>query len=176
MWVFLIVLTGLGCLSFSKKFQSMMKNIPISTFSSVVYKYQSFIEKRKFFQGSIMKNIQEAILFKSRVLASKYLDVGKLDTYKSHYEIIYYNGSKRYKVVFSKKCGPNEIVSVKTLKCGKDITNEFLEVMGPSRNFYGIPTTPRLLGYEEGIEVSYRTCDFAKIKYFPDDKIICSFL
>lgn len=175
----IFAIAGIGCLFLSKRFQRMVKNIPIAIVTSVIYnkqRYNSIMRKRQMLKGSIYSSFKEAFLLKLRYLASQNLDLGKLEVKPTHYEIVYYIGPQRYKIVFSKKRGPKEIVSVTTLsnseEPGKDVTDDFFEAMGPSKNFYGIETTSKLLGYNEGLKVTYRRG--ISIIYLPSENIKCS--
>lgn len=179
MWSLLLVFVGVGCLFLSKRFQRMAKNVPIAIVTSAIYnkqRYSSIIRKRRMIKGSIYSSLKAAFLLKLRYWASQNLDLGKLEVKPTHYEIVYYVGSQRYKIFFSKKRGPKEIVSATTLsnsdEPGKDVTNELFEAMGPSKNFYGIETTPKLLGYNEGLKITYRRG--IGIIYLPNDNIKCS--
>jgi hypothetical protein len=55
-----------------------------------------------------------------------------------------------YKVRFPRKLGPRIIQQFETKKDGEiiDVTSEIEHYLGPSKNFYSIPTSPYLLGYE----------------------------
>lgn len=179
MWTLVFILTGIGCICLSKKFREMVKNVPISIISSLVSyneKIKNMYRKRKIIQGGIRSSIKDAFILKLRLFVIEKLNVGKLDVHKNHYELTYYHGSHKYKVIFNKKRGPKEILHVETLpqnsEEGKDITEEVFEAMGPSRNFYGIETTPKLLGYEQGLKIKYRN-GYTNI-YFPNDVIQCS--
>ena len=67
----------------------------------------------------------------------------------NYYNLTYFNGNRRYKIRFPKQRGPLNIVRITTNLFLKeiDITSEILELLGPGHNFYGIPTSPNLLGY-----------------------------
>lgn len=68
-------------------------------------------------------------------------------------ELTYWHGSKEYKIIFPKKRGPCNIVSVKSDR--KDITQEFKKIIGPAYNFHGIPTTPKMLGLDKDLEIEF---------------------
>lgn len=94
-------------------------------------------------------------MFKIRGWVSKYLETGLLTSFKGKYELIYYDGDMRYKAIFPKNRGVRQIVRV-IIPTGEDITENILELMGPGNNFYGIPTTPKLLGWNNGFDIYYR--------------------
>lgn len=63
------------------------------------------------------------------------------------------NTTKTFKIVFKK----NRLNKFTSFTIGsKDITDDILMYMGPGYNFYGIPTTPRMLGYTSPISASTR--------------------
>jgi len=96
------------------------------------------------------KMIRDYIIFKLRLTMTKYLESGLLSSSTSHYELIYFSGTQKYRILFPKKRGPKSVTKVVT-HCDiitKDVTCHILECMGPSHNFHGISTTPFLLGYK----------------------------
>lgn len=72
-------------------------------------------------------------------------------------EISYYSGTKKYNLRMPKRRGPRKIISVITMTDDSrdDITEEILTFLGPSHDFHSIPTTPRMLGYDN-LFVIYR--------------------
>ena len=44
--------------------------------------------------------------------------------------------------------GPSKLFTVTDNYTNKDITNIMKKLLGPCKNFYGIPTTPKLLGFK----------------------------
>lgn len=62
-------------------------------------------------------------------------------------EIYYYDGPNKHRIRFPKKRGPMPFTSV-TNEDEKNVTADIKEVIGPTKNFHGIPTTPKLLGYK----------------------------
>ena len=173
MWASLLCLVGL--LIF-EEFRSLVKRIPISLMSSILRKKQqiSLLSRgvrhlRK--PGGIVSAIRIVkglSYLKLRLWLSCKLEMGHLKIHPKHYELIYYNGSQRYKVIFPKKRGPRKIIFASTQE-GKNVTQEIFEAMGPSRDFYDIRTSPKLLGYPEGLKVTYRSG--ATVHYLPDDAI-----
>jgi len=104
-----------------------------------------------------MKSIREYCWVRSRMYVMYLFDIS-LKPYPQHYELEYYYGSKRYRVLYPKRRGARPITQVLTSD-DVDITKEVYEVMGPANNFHGIPTTPKMLGYPS-TEVEY-----IKVKY-----------
>lgn len=121
-----------------------------------------------------LRSIREYFWVSSRMYVMYLFDIG-LKTYPQHYELEYYHGSKRYRIIFPKReRGPRSITQVLTSD-NVDITKEIHEVMGPANNFHNIPTTPKMLGYSsssqevEHIKVKYKN---SIIKKYRDDEII----
>ena len=104
-----------------------------------------------------LRSIREYCWVRIRMYVMYLFDIG-LKTYPQHYELEYYHGSKRYRIVFPKKRGTRSITQVLTSD-NVDITKDVHEALGPANNFHGIPTTPRMLGYPS-TEVEY-----IKMKY-----------
>ena len=118
-----------------------------------------------------IKSIREYCWARSQMYVMYIFDI-TLKSYPQHYELGYYHDSKLYRIVYPKRRGARPIVNV-TTSDDVDITKEILETMGPSNNFHGIPTTPRMLGY------SSKEVDFIKVKYkngmirtYQDDNVI----
>ncbi len=104
-----------------------------------------------------LMSIREYCWVSARMYVMYLFDIG-LRTYPQHYELEYYHGSKRYRIVFPKRRGARSITQVLTSD-NVDITKDIHEIMGPSNNFHGIPTTPKMLGY------SSKEADHIKMKY-----------
>ena len=77
------------------------------------------------------------------------------------------NTSRSYRIIF-KKNRMNNIVGA--YYNNADITDTILEYLGPGYNFYGIPTTPRMLGYVDGITIENRRGE--RKRYGCDDTIV----
>jgi len=94
-------------------------------------------------------NIKDLVVFKLRGYFSRKFELGLCVSSPNYYDLTYFNGNRRYKIRFPKQRGPLNIVCVTTnLSLEEiDITSEILELLGPGHNFYGIPTSPNLLGY-----------------------------
>ena len=58
----------------------------------------------------------------------------------------YYDGSLRYCVIFPVRRGTSSISYVLD-ENGNNVTEKIIEAMGVGKNFHGIPTTPRMIGY-----------------------------
>ena len=102
------------------------------------------------------KTLTDLCIFKLRIWVAKKLEIGLLISSKGKYELIYYDGDMRYKVVFPKNRKIRQISQVENV-LGEDITPEILEMMGPSHNFHGISSSPGLLGWKDGLNVKYRS-------------------
>ena len=64
------------------------------------------------------------------------------------YEVPYYDGSRRYVLRFAKRRGASNMLQVhdSSTEPPTDITELLLRYAGPSHNFCGVATTPRMLG------------------------------
>lgn len=60
-----------------------------------------------------------------------------------------------YRIRFKRKFGPPAYTRIEK-KDGESVTIYVAQFAGPCRNFYGIPTTPRILGFES-LKVFFRT-------------------
>lgn len=109
--------------------------------------------------GLTIDTIREYYWIRARIYIMHLFDIG-LKTFPQHYELEYYHGSKRYRIVFPKRRerGPRPITQVMTSD-DIDITKEVHEISGPANNFHGILTSPKMLGYPS-TEVEY-----IKVKY-----------
>ena len=60
-----------------------------------------------------------------------------------------------YRIRFKRKFGPPAYTRIEKQN-GESVTNYVTQFAGPCRNFYGIPTTPRILGFKS-LKVFFRT-------------------
>ena len=60
-----------------------------------------------------------------------------------------------YRIRFKRQFGPPSYTRIEK-KNGGAVTNYVAQFAGPCRNFYGIPTTPRILGFES-LKVFFRS-------------------
>nr|QBK86884.1 MAG: uncharacterized protein LCMAC103_02220 [Marseillevirus LCMAC103] len=67
-----------------------------------------------------------------------------------HSDLVYWARGKQCRVRFPLRRGPSRYARIVagTNPGGPDVTAAVETFLGPSRNFYGIPTTPAMLGYE----------------------------
>ena len=72
-----------------------------------------------------------------------------------------------YRIRFKRQFGPPSYTRIEK-EDGESVTKEVSEFAGPCRNFYGIPTTPHMLGFES-LKVFYRT---AEVETFSDNDLI----
>lgn len=98
-----------------------------------------------------------------------FFGVGVVKPENKRYVLGYNEGVHEYKIAFPKKRNIRQIIKVNTPQ-HEDVTDEIFKYMGPCHNFYDIPTTPSLLGYDEGLYLEYR--NGRKIKYLPETVIL----
>ncbi len=72
-----------------------------------------------------------------------------------------------YRIRFKRQFGPPSYTRIEN-EDGGSVTKEVSEFAGPCRNFYGIPTTPHMLGFES-LKIFYRTAD---VKTFSENELI----
>ena len=72
-----------------------------------------------------------------------------------------------YRIRFKRQFGPPDYTRIEK-KNGEPVTNEVAQFAGPCRNFYGIPTTPHILGFES-LKVFYRS---GESKIFSKNEVI----
>lgn len=61
--------------------------------------------------------------------------------------ILYQLDGDEYSINFKAKGGPRKFVEV--TRGSLDVTDYVVKALGPGKNFYGIPTTPKLLGFSD---------------------------
>ena len=98
------------------------------------------------------KLLKDFVIFRSRLAFQELSDCGKYIVNKTTCEMTFYDGAQRYKIVFPRKRGPSCVVKVMHgAGAGFDVTNEVVELMGPCHNFYGIPVSPAMLRFPDGL-------------------------
>ena len=88
---------------------------------------------------------------------SRWFDIGLCRNYPSFYELTFYHDGEKCSLRFPKVRGVRDIVAAYSGK--EDVTKQIYEHLGPCHNFYGIPTTPELLGYSS-LSIQYRNKTF----------------
>lgn len=110
--------------------------------------------------------IYDYLKYKCMRIATNIFGNGNVESKKGKYEVTFFIDSIEYKMIFKKKRGPPSILSFEHE--GKDVTEEIVKYMGPSNNFYGIPTTPSMLGFDT-LDVTY--VDGRVVNYSPKSSI-----
>ncbi len=179
MWIGLLTLLPLMC---SSVFRKMVTVLPLTIGTTIASSYRKALIVVRISNNVLNAThwalsqiwsgnsqiIKDLVLLGARSWLSKKLRTGDLKAYKRRYVLTYYEGDRRFQVCFPKTRGPKKIVSVET-QGGSVITTKFFEAMGPSNNFYGIPTTPQLLGYSGSLKIKYRS---GVIVHYLSDEII----
>jgi len=121
-------------------------------------------------QGVSPKELARNYLsFKLRDLVKRFLGFGFLEKSSSDcYNVKYFEGGSEYIIVFPKNRKVRQIVKVEDIYL-EDVTDLFLKMMGPCHNFHGIVTTPKMLGWKDGLRVHYRN---KTINFFEGSKEI----
>lgn len=114
---------------------------------------------REIYRNASWRTIIDLCIYKARLLASEHLETGLLSSSSTEHNLVYYDGPLKYSVRFPKKRGPCPYGLITTTgnRQGRfqsmdqtpfDVTEEVRVFAGPSHNFHGIPTTPKMLGYQ----------------------------
>lgn len=162
-------IASLIALCVSVEFRRMLKTIPITTSTSVLKKYRqskallytirSVWSKGLWVTRKIVAGngqiVKELLEMQIRTWVIKTYKLGDLESKQNHYILTYRKGEDIFKIFFPKIRKIRTIVSVLTPD-GEDVTLKILQALGPGHNFYGIPTTPKLLGYPKGLKIEYR--------------------
>lgn len=118
----------------------------------LVYRYRGYRNVAPYLVCLFVKSrcSGEALINRLRRWIAKLLQLGHLERTGATYTLVYHHGSTRHRVVFPIRRGPTRIHSIVTERDGieEDVTSSIREVMGPGHNFHGIPTTPKMLGYD----------------------------
>jgi len=90
-----------------------------------------------------------------------------VEVHHRHYIITYTHGFESYKILTPRRRGPCKFNRV-TDQDGNDATESIKQFAGPSHNFHGIPTTPKMLGYTRltffnGIDDSQKTFEESEV-------------
>ena len=96
------------------------------------------------------KDIIDFALFRARVLAASKLRTGHVEHHRGVVDLTFYDGTFKYVIRFPRKRGPCPFhrVYAGTATTLLDVTDRIREFAGPCHNFYGIHTTPSMLGYD----------------------------
>ena len=108
------------------------------------------------------------VLFRIRMWTTQYFENGYIIYQDRVFDMVYYNGDRRFRIRFPKQRGVRQIIHVQT-NTGKNVTDEILELLGPGHNFHNIPSTPRLLGWSDGLKIQYR--NGTQVLYTSDEEI-----
>lgn len=115
------------------------------------------------------------VKLKTREVLSYHLEIGYIRYENGYYHLVYYDGSRKYRLVFPKQ--KRTIVDARSEEDATITAEKIMEYMGPGNNFYGIPTTPKMLGIYKNMTISYwnpkEKCVVDK-EYSPDDIISVS--
>lgn len=172
-WLFVVVILIGGLIAAVRRASQLREYITMAT---EIYR-----------TGCSWRTLVEFALFQLRILSAKHLETGLVTKLDRFIDIVYYDGPTRYVARFPKQRGPcpfssasvTQIVARGIYNSDPDITmtnssseiiNRVREFAGPSHNFHGIPTTPRMLGYEN-LTLNYR--DDTSRTFGADEVIVC---
>lgn len=113
------------------------------------------------------------ITFKLREILSYHLEIGWIHYENGMYHLVYYDSTRKFRMVFPKQ--KRNIVNVYSPEDDSITFEQIMEYLGPGNNFYGIPTTPKMLGIHKNIIVIYRNGrSIIEKEYSPTDIISLS--
>ena len=120
------------------------------------------------------KLITDYIYFRFKYILLSSFNIGISTSFKDKIELYFYHGTEKYKIIFPKK--RIRTITDVVLRNNKDyeqnITKEFLKLLGPGFNFYGIQTTPKLLGYNDSSVLIIKYRNDKEIVYNSGDIIL----
>lgn len=114
------------------------------------------------------------IVFQIRHLSSYYLEIGYMECQDNIFNLVYYSGSQKYRLIFPKQ--KKRYISYVLDEEGEDISHIFFEFLGPGNNFYSIPTTPEMLSLKTPITVGYLKGATIEEKIYLPNEIILTHL
>lgn len=127
----------------------------LSTYKEI-YKYLSWT------------NLVDFIVYNARSFAARKLETGLLVKKRNLYEITFFDGPLKYKIMFKKIRGPSKIYRVLD-SWNNDVTEVIKWYAGPSHDFYKIPTSPGMLGYDS---LTFYTFHDHEYKFDKNENII----
>ena len=116
--------------------------------------------------------LKDYIIFRIKKYIKNKFSLTTLHNRGKYYELVYHptggDPDEQYSIIFPKNRRPRRIVSARD-QDDIDVTQRIFQTMGISKNFHGISTTPRMLGYQE-LKVRYR--NGSQIIFDADQEIV----
>lgn len=105
---------------------------------------------KEIYRAASWRTIADFCTFKTRLVLSRHFETGFLSGTPQNHSLVYYDGSTKYIIRFPKKRGPCTFsqVTCSSDDLVADVTEDIRRFAGPSHNFHGIPTTPKMLGFD----------------------------
>ena len=94
-----------------------------------------------------LSDIQELCSKNIRSWAISRFELGKVVVGRGYTDIIYWDEDQRFVIRCPQKRGPKKYFHIRDAN-GDVVMAEVEKYIGPSHNFHGIPTTPKMLGYK----------------------------
>ena len=123
----------------------------------------------KFYLNYVLSNlsfIRELFVYKFRNMFIAIFESGEtcFNEKNQTMELTYYKDSVKYKITIPVKKGMRPIKNITLKSCGllidiqedKQMIESINQFMGPYGNFHGIPVTPKMLGADKPLVVTYR--------------------
>jgi hypothetical protein len=104
-----------------------------------------------FYPYQYIRTKLNTLSYQTRHLATYLLSREDAEIHHAYFVIHYAHNCHNYKIIAPRKRGPCRFQQLLGARAGgdgtfEDVTAEVKVVMGPSHNFHGIPTTPKMLG------------------------------
>ena len=156
--------------TFAVMFTASVAKFIFSFVANTLSLFKNIVEGYR--QGDVtLQSFYEFNKLKIREMIIHYTGLYKITSQGGIFEIEYTTSHKTYKIRFPKYA--RNYISYVLDNNEKRITADFLCYLGPGNNFYSIPTTPKMLGWNEGITVGYFiNGEMKQIHYSPDDIIL----
>lgn len=109
---------------------------------------------------TILKNY---LFYRTRVAILTYLDIGIAvdNSQNGTFKVNYYMNDTLYTIVVKK----NRLRCIThILYDDVDIVAKLRSYMGPYGDFHGIPTTPKMIGFNKNLTVAYKNAEFVNYK------------
>jgi len=145
--------------------KTVMQNFVVNFFDFSIEK------KRK--TVYLVNTIYEFAKFKCYMFLTQTFERYFIKEYPDRLEVSYFFIGSQYKFIVRKKKGGinsrNKISKIIDVSTNTNITTMLSKELGPYKDFHNNSITPRLLGYPEGLEISFK--DKTTISYKGDEYI-----
>ena len=146
-----------------------MRNFKTTVCNVAINLINSFANKKAYIFGTL-STIYDFVKFKCYTTLISLYESQFVKEYPSHFELTYYLAGSQYKIMIHKKKGSmGRISKIIDLTTNENITIRTFKELGPYRDFHNVNVTPKLLGYPDGLSITYRNKE--NVIYKGGDKI-----